>query len=304
MSIPPSGQQFEIGYGDHRATVVEVGGGIRTYDVGDRPVLHPYDLSAMCDGAHGTPLIPWPNRLADGRYQFEGRKLQVALTEPTKRNAIHGLLRWRSWRAEEHSADRVVMTNRVYPMTGYPFILDVAIEYQLGPSGLRVQTTATNSGDGACPYGCGQHPYLSPGEGLVDDCQLTVSAATRIDTDDERQLPTGREPVDGTPYDFRESSTVGDRQVDYAFTDLVRDTDGLAWIRLEGSDGRTASIWVDESYPFLEIFTADTLAEDRSRRGLGVEPMTCAPDAFNSGDGLLVLQPGESATTTWGATLT
>lgn len=304
MTTSPSGEQFVITSGEHRATVVEVGGGIRTYDVAGRAVLHPYHLSAMCDAAHGAPLIPWPNRLADGRYEFEGRQLQVALTEPTKRNAIHGLLRWRPWRAEEHLADRVMMTTRLYPMTGYPFMLDVAIDYRLSPDGLRVQTTAVNIGDSPCPYGCGQHPYLSPGEGSIDDCLVTIPAATRIDTDAERQLPTGREPVEGTAYDLRESSRLGDRQIDYGFTDLVRDADGLARTRLEGSDGRVAVIWVDETYPFLEIFTADTLAADRRRRGLGVEPMTCAPDAFNSGDGLRVVQPGESLTTTWGASLT
>jgi aldose 1-epimerase len=303
MTIPPSGEQFEIRSGDHRATVVEVGGGVRTYEVGARPVLHPYDVDAMCDGAHGAPLVPWPNRLADGRYRFEGKDFQVAITEPDKRNAIHGLLRWRPWRAAEQSDDRVVMTSRLYPMMGYPFVLDVAIEYSVTEAGLRVRTTAKNLGDEACPYACGQHPYLSPGDGLIDDCTLVVPAATRIDTDSERQLPTGREPVAGTPYDLVEGAPLGDLQIDYAFTDLVRDGDGLAWTRLVGSDGRTPAIWVDDSYPYLEIFTADGLSSERRRRGLGVEPMTCAPDAFNSGDGLLVLQPGESLTTTWGATL-
>jgi aldose 1-epimerase len=304
MTTPPSGQQFEIASGAHRATIVEVGGGIRTYEVGDRSVLHPYDLDAMCDGAHGAPLIPWPNRLADGRYEFEGQELQVDLTEPTKKNAIHGFLRWRPWSAEELGSDQVVMRTRLYPMTGYPFMLDVAVDYHLTGNGLLVQTTATNIGDAACPYGCGQHPYLSPGEGRIDDCHVTVTASTRIDTDDERQLPTGREPVEGTTYDFRQSTRLGDRQVDYAFTDLLRDSDGLAWTHLQGTDGATASLWADESYEFLEIFTADTLADERSRRGLGVEPMTCAPNAFNSGEGLVVLQPGEALTTRWGATLT
>lgn len=302
MTTSPSGEQFVITSGDQRATIVEVGGGIRTYDVNGRAVLHPYDEGAMCDAAHGAPLIPWPNRLADGRYDFEGRHLQVALTEPANRTAIHGLLRWRPWRAREHTTDRVVMSTRLFPMTGYPFALDVAIDYRLTADGLRVQTTAENVGDIACPYGCGQHPYLSPGHGLIDDCKLIVTAATRIDTDG-RQLPTGREPVEGTAYDFRDGPRLGQRQVDYAFTDLERDSDGLAWARLEGTDGGDAALWVDEAYPFLEIFTADTLAPDRRRRGLGVEPMSCAPDAFNSGEGLRVLQPGQAITTTWGARL-
>ena len=73
MTFAPSGRQFEISAGDQHATIVEVGGGIRSYRAGDRDVLQPYPPGQMCDGAHGAPLIPWPNRLADGRYRFQER---------------------------------------------------------------------------------------------------------------------------------------------------------------------------------------------------------------------------------------
>lgn len=172
MTDPPSGAQFEISAGQQRATIVEVGGGVRTYTVGERDVLDPYPLDAMCDGAHGAPLIPWPNRLADGAYTFEGTDHQVALTEPDKNNAIHGFLRWRNWTAREYSADRVVMGTVLNPLKGYPFTLDVAVAYRVGEQGLIVRTTATNGGAGTCPYGAGQHPYLSPGHGVLDDCTL------------------------------------------------------------------------------------------------------------------------------------
>lgn len=302
MSVKPSGEQFEIRSGPHVATVVELGGGIRTYDVDGREVLHPYDVESMPDAAHGAVLIPWPNRLADGRYRFAGRDNQLALTEPTKHNAIHGLLRWRPWRARERQPDRVVMTARLLPMTGYPFALEAAVDYSVSDDGLVVTSTATNIGDQACPYGAGQHPYLSPGDGLIDACTLTLPAATRVLTDD-RQLPAGLESVEGTPFDFRASREVGDLEVDFAFADLVRDSDGRATVELRGIDGRTAQLWQDESYPLIQIFTADTLAPDRKRRGLGVEPMTCPPDAFNSAEHLLVLEPGESVQHRWGASL-
>ncbi|MCA1656450.1 MAG: galactose mutarotase, partial [Actinobacteria bacterium] len=119
MTIPPSGEQFEISFGEARATIVEVGGGIRAYEHGGRPVLDPYPLEAMCDGAHGAPLIPWPNRLADGRYSFDGEEQQVALTEPPKDNAIHGLLRWRPWQVLERSPARVKVGARLFPMEGW-----------------------------------------------------------------------------------------------------------------------------------------------------------------------------------------
>src|SRR3954454_12574426 len=231
MSIPPSGEQFQICLGDQRATVVEVGGAIREYYAGERAVLDPFPLDAMADGAHGNPLAPWPNRLADGKYSFDGQSFQVPLTEPDKRNAIHGLVRWSNWVAASHEESRVVMAIRLHPQKGWPTVLDVSVAYELTNDGLVVTTTATNAGDRACPYGTGQHPYLSPGDGVIDDCTLQFGAATRIDVDDERQLPTERVPVAGTEYDFNEPRAIGDFQMDYAFTDLTREEDGRAYAR-------------------------------------------------------------------------
>jgi aldose 1-epimerase len=300
----PSGEQFEISHGEHQATVVEVGGGVRSYRVGDRDVLHPYAVDAMCDGAHGAPLVPWPNRLADGRYTFDGTEHQVALTEPAKSNAIHGFLMWRPWRALEHTGDRVLMATRLHPLTGYPFTLDVRVDYTVGDTGLTVTTTATNVGEAPCPYAHGQHPYLSPGSGPIDACSLQFGAGYRVDTDAERQLPVGDVPVAGTPYDFAEARPLGDLEVDYAFGDLARDADGRAWLGLTGPDGRTARLWVDDTYRYLEIFTADALAGERRRAGLGVEPMTSPPNAFRSGTDLLRIDPGGSVVHTWGADVT
>lgn len=303
MAVAPSGEQFPLVAGEHRATVVEVGGGVREYTVDGRDVLDPYPVTAMCDGAHGAPLIPWPNRLADGRYTFDGADHQVALTEPEKHNAIHGLLRWRSWRAVEREPDRLVMACRLHPLPGYPFSLDVRVEYTLGEDGLVVRTTATNIGDAACPYGCGQHPYLSPGSGLIDDCVLQVRADTWIDTANRRQLPTGRRPTRGGPLDFTGGRRLGDQRLDFPFTDLARDGDGRAWVRLTGADGASAELWVDEAYPIVELYSGDTLAPHRRRRGLGTEPMSCPPDAFRSGEGVIRLAPGDSTTASWGVRL-
>lgn len=303
MNLSPSGTQTEITWQDQRAVIVEVGGGIRCYDVGDRPVLDPYPVDAMCDGGHGAPLIPWPNRLEDGRYRFDGADYQMPLTEPGKQNAIHGLLRWRPWGIVARTASTVRMGARLSPFPGYPFHLDVEVEYALGEDGLRVTTTATNTGTRRCPYGAGQHPYLSPGAGLVDESVLELGAATRILTDAQRQLPIGTEPVAGTTYDFGVARPLGDQTLDTAFTDLVRDGDGRAWARLTGSDGRCAELWVDRSHPIIQLYTGDALKPERRRRGLAAEPMTCPPNAFRSGDGLMVIEPGRSVSTQWGVRL-
>jgi aldose 1-epimerase len=303
MAVPPSGQQFEISHGDQRATIVEVGGGIRELFAGGRAVLEPYDLDTICDGGHGAVLVPWPNRIGDGHYSFDGSERQLALTEPARRNAIHGLLRWASWRALEHEPDRVLMGARLHPHPGYPFDLEVSIEYRLGRDGLTVMTTARNVGEDACPYGAGQHPYLSPGEGTIDECLLELPATTVITTDAERGLPTGEEPLDGSELDFRRPRKIGGAVIDSPFTDLERGEDGMARVRLRGSDDLTVELWVDSRHPVIELFTGDTLAPERRRTGLAVEPMTCPPDAFRSGESLIRLEPGESCASSWGVAL-
>jgi len=298
----PSGRQFEITYGDQRAVVVEVGGGVREYRVGMRDVLDPYPVDQMCDGAHGTPLVPWPNRLADGRYSFDGIDYQVALTEPSKHNAIHGFLRWRNWELLDRAESRVVVGYVLRPLQGYPFCIDVAVSYQLDDEGLRVETTATNSGVQAAPWAFGAHPYLSAGVGHIDGCTLEFAAATRIETN-ERQLPVGEAPVAGSVYDFSTPRTVRDLKIDYAFTGVCRDGDGRAWVKLTGQDGRRAQLWCDETFPFVELYTGDTLQPHRRRLGLGVEPMTAPPNAFASGQQVRRLEPGESTTHAGGAQL-
>lgn len=310
MSVRPSGQQFEIRHGAHRATVVEVGGGIREYEVDGRPVLDPYGPEEMSDGAHGAPLIPWPNRLGGGRYSFDGQDYQLPLTEPERGNAIHGLLRWRNWHPAERSTNRVVMAVRSYPQPGWPFALEVSVAYSLDDEGLLVETRALNIGPGPCPFGSGQHPYLSPGrpsgsggeEGL-DACALSLKAATRILADPATQLPMGREPVRHTEFDFTVPRRIGLLQIDAPFTDLDREDEARAWVRLECPDGRTVELWADASYSVIQLYTGDTLAPGRRRQGLAAEPMTCPPNALATGEGIIRLEPGESQVSRWGVRL-
>jgi aldose 1-epimerase len=302
--ILPSGEQFQIAFGEQRATIVEVGGGVREYFAGAREVLEPYPVEAICDGAHGTPLIPWPNRVADGQYRFDGEAHQLALSEPDKLNAIHGLLRWRNWSLAERAEDRVVVSTRLHPTSEWPFSLDVSIAYALGADGLSVTTRVQNVGPGPCPYGSGQHPYLSPGpHARVDDCTLALEAETIIVTDAERQLPSGRAEVGDAGYDFRAPRPLEGVEVDHAFCDLARDAHGLAWARLACPDERTVELWVDDAYELIQIYTGDTLAPARRRTGLAAEPMTCPPNALQSGDSLVRLEPGEEHVARWGVRL-
>jgi aldose 1-epimerase len=299
-TVAPSGEQVEISFEDQRAVVVEVGGGLRSYSAGGRDLLDGYGVEEQSASGRGQVLVPWPNRLQDGSYEFDGHSHQLPLTEPEHANAIHGLVRWTAWRIGEREAHRVVMEYVIHPQPGHPFTLGLGIEYALTEEGLSVRTTARNLGSDACPYGCGQHPHLTLGIPTVDTVELQAPGQ-RVLISDDRDLPTGSEPVEGTEYDFSAARAIGGTKLDNAFTDLARDDDGRARVRLRDPDGAAVTLWMDESYGYLMLFTGDT-RPDVNRRSLAVEPMTCPPNAFRTGDSLIRLEPGRSTTSTWGIT--
>jgi aldose 1-epimerase len=297
--IAPSGEQIKIVAKDQQAVVVEVGGGLRSYSAGGRELLDGYRADEISSSGRGQVLIPWPNRLQDGSFEFGGRRYQLPLNEPERRNAIHGLVRWANWTAIEQEPHRVIMQHILHPQPGYPFSLRISIEYALSHNGLQVHTKATNLGIDQCPFGSGAHPYLTLGTARIDGLILRVPARTVLRSD-ERGLPIYAESVKDTEYDFRQPRQIGSIALDHAFTDLDWDADGCARVNLRDPNHKNeVSLWVDQSYPYLMLFSGDPLPDVR-RRSLAVEPMTCPPNAFRTGDALIRLEPGASFTGTWG----
>ncbi len=301
--LPPSGMQVEIVYGAQRAWVTEVGAGLRSYEIDGRSVIDGYGATEMASGGRGQLLVPWPNRIGDGRYQFDRAEYQLPLSEPSKHNASHGLVRWSNWVLEQPGPDRVQASYLLHPQPGYPFSLRIETEYRLSDTGLRVRVAATNVGDRAAPYGFGQHPYVTVGTDLVDDAVLQVPADAVVPTD-TRGLPTGGPlAISGTDLDFRRPRVIGPAVLDTCYTQLHSDADGVTSVVLANPTGNSVTVWGDDTVKYLMVFSGDTLAPDRRRRSLAIEPMTCPPDAFRSGAGLIVLEPGQTASTTWGITV-
>jgi aldose 1-epimerase len=297
--VAPSGDQFEISGAGYRAVVTEGGAALRVLDHHGRALVAGFAEDAMSSGGRGQLLVPWTNRLRDGRYTWEGRELQLALTEPSRGHASHGLARWVSWTLEEHAAHSVSLVHRLMAQSGYPWLLELRVRYVLSADGLTVTQSATNLGDSPAPYASGAHPYLAVGDGPVDDWELTLPAATRCLVDD-RLIPVGREDVEGTDDDFRVARPIRQRRLDHAFTDLDRDDDGRATVLVrDRASGRGVALWVDERHRWLQLYTGDAVPE-LARRALAVEPMTAPADAFNSGDDLASLEPGEELAVSWG----
>ncbi len=275
--------------GPYRAVAVELGGGLREATVEGRPLLDGYAEDALPDGARGQVLAPWPNRLRDGRWTWQGRELQLPLSEPAKGNASHGLVRWAGWSLVERDASRVVLAHRLHPQPGYPFRLDLRIEHAVdADTGLSVVLSATPV-DGPAPVALGMHPYLAPPSGpSVDGCVLQVPATTRLLVD-ERSLPVAEQPVEGEQ-DLRAGALLGDRVLDVAYTGRTGDE-----VRLSAGGLTTV---LTTAAPWLQVFTGDTLAPGRRRQGLAVEPLTAPADAFNRG-GAAVLEPGQELSLRW-----
>lgn len=300
IPIPASGRQLALSAGGLTAVVAEVGAALRGFAAGGMPLVHTHADDGYARFAEGQILVPWSNRIAGATYLHAGRREQLPVTEPEAGNAIHGLARWAAWEIRSADDDRAVLGLELHPQAGYPFRLSLEVEYALDAEGLRVSTTARNPGPRALPYGCGFHPYLTVGTPRIDDARISIPAATRLEVDDAG-IPTGtRLPVAGTRWDLRGNRPIGALELDTVFTDLERDGEGRAEVSLRAPDGRGVVLWIDAEHPYVMAFTGGALPEADRRRSIAIEPMTCAPDAFNSGDGLRILAPGESLVTRWG----
>lgn len=291
-----SGEQFVIRDGDDEATIVEIGGGLRRYTRSGTDVTFTYgddDLPPKCCGA---VLVPWPNRLRGGAYTFDGSRYQLALTEPTQRNAIHGLGRWARWTCVRQEPAVCAMALDIPPQTGWPFEVRVEVTYTISATdGLTVSTTGRNVGARRAPFGFGFHPYLSLGGRSLPEVTLRIPAAQRLVVDDV-QIPIGHQDVAGSAYDFRAGKRLRDLRLDDAFTSITADA-GHGSVQMTVG-GRGATVWFDPVFQYVQVFTPDLVAGGLP--GIAVEPMTCPADAFNTGAGLIVLEPGSVWTGAWG----
>lgn len=304
--VPLTGAQYDLSAGDFRATITELGAGLRRLEHRGQPVIVGYEPDMLPPGGAGQLLCPWPNRVDGGHYTIDGVHYQLDLSEPANENAIHGLTRWLSWVPGPGSAagDEITLRHVLLGHQGYPFCLEFDASYRLDADrGLEVSISARNIGSLAAPYGTGSHPYLTAGAATVDECELELPAGLWQPIG-ERGIPyDSPRDVTGTEFDFRAAKRIGITQLDSALTGLTRDADGRARARLTGPRTQV-TLWAGPGYEWLQVFTGDTLDPSHRRKAVAIEPMTCPPNAFVSGVDLLMLEPGDSVTHTWGIEVT
>ncbi|MDR6612087.1 aldose 1-epimerase family protein [Leifsonia sp. 1010] len=302
MSTPISGTHFGLTAGDYHATIASVGATLRTLQFDGRDLVVPFEADEVRPAFRGATLAPWPNRVVDGRYTFDGDEQQLALTEPSRGHALHGLAAWLDFVAVDRGADSVTLAATIEAQAGYSHRVEVTVAFSLDEEGLHTTVTGTNTGPTRAPWGTGPHPYLVAGDGRVDDWTLSLPADQVLTVTEDRLIPTGLADVateQNGDWDFRTPRTIGDTFIDHAFTGLSRSADGAAVVRVTTAEGTGVELAWGEDCPWVQIHTADQPVPELNRLGLAVEPMTCPPDAYNSGTDLIVLEPGASATASW-----
>jgi aldose 1-epimerase len=291
-----TGRQYELRRGDALAVVTELAAGLRLYSRGGVQLTETYGDAEISPGASGIALAPWANRVEDGVWYLDGKKQQLDITEVSRNNASHGLLRNASYGLVDESQFSVTLEATIFPQHGYPFLLRHRVQYLLAEDlGLVVRQTLINDSKAQAPFVLGAHPYLRLGDTDLDQLLLTVSAGTRL-VADERMIPRSSEPVTGDA-DLRTGRPVGTLDVDVAMTDLAFDG-GVARHTLSAPDGRSVSLWQDNTCSYVHVLVTSQFPG--RARAVAIEPMTGPANAFNSGDGLRWLPPGGSFTIGWG----
>lgn len=295
------GELFTLSAGDYRAEISAVGATLESLTVGGRDLLVRNPETGPMRNYRGALVAPWPNRIGDGTYTWDGQEIRTALTEPERGNALHGLLCFQAYTATSIAEDELVLSTELFPSGGYPFHLLLSVRYALdAEQGLVTTVTARNLGAQDAPYGVCPHPYLVAGTEPLDTWSLQVEAATVLTVTEDRLLPTGTAPVSpGDDFDFRTAKVLGPLFIDHAFTDLGRDEAGQLRVTVTAPGGTGVEMTAGPECTWLQIHTADRPEPEEHRLGLAVEPMTCPPDAFRSGTDVVRLTPGAEHEASW-----
>ncbi|MDR7233255.1 aldose 1-epimerase family protein [Agrococcus sp. BE272] len=302
---PPTGQQFTITRDVDgrrlRATITEVAATLRELTVDDVDLVEPFAEEKRPAKGQGIVLAPWGGRVAGGDWQLDGETQRLPITERDKGNASHGLLRFSPYRLLEQTESKVLLQATIYPQTGWPFLVDTFVAYELTDDGLTVTHEAINSGTERAPWACGAHPYLAVGATPADQLTLTVPAARVFNAVD--LIPTEEtlvDAMDASAPDLRGGRRLAELDVDHNYAGLEF-VGGVATASLVDDQGRGVELWQDAAFPYSVVFTPrDFPAVDGARHAVAVEPMSAPANALNSRQGLVWLEPGETWRGQWG----
>ncbi len=296
--------ELTLSFKNQRAVVSPWGASLRRYlligDGGQKiDIVWGYSGGSQKRGGQGDVLIPFPGRIANGRYSFDGQPFPLECNDKEGPNAIHGFVRNLPWHVQEALANKVTCEVRLdaetYTERGYPFSLAIRVTYELDAQGLTCAFVVKNDGDRQAPVGVGFHPYFTAGTSLIDEAEAQIPSAGYLEIN-ERLAPTGTIlSVDGTSWDYRRFRKIGAQRFNHCYVHLERDAEGMATASLRhAASGRVMDIVMDSAFSAVVVYTGDAIKE-APRAALAIEPMTCATDSFNHPEwGLKRLDPDET----------
>ena len=299
-----TGQQYSIRYGQYSAVITELGATLRKFTYQGNNVTVPFDENGIAPACAGRILVPYPNRIEDGTYTFEGKTYELPIDEHERQVAIHGYGYRAFWKLETLEESNVTLSWRAPYLPGYPFDIVVTATYTLGADGLSIEISAHNYGEINAPWALAIHPWLDNGfNGYGDEidehnaqCKLTIPARTHVIAS-ERLLPQGTEPVDGTKYDLRTPTLLTEQPFDDAWTDVEHAADGTVTARFERPDGMVIEVGGDETITSFQVCTGTKFPANNHPAGVAVEPQTAYANAFNTGIDLITIKPNEESVT-------
>lgn len=297
-------EKLKIKNGKFEAEINLRGAGLMRLKMQDEDILYGYDTDSKQAGCMGDVLFPWAGRVENSQYEFEEKKYSLKTTLNSGPNALHGFAKDQIFEIVEQTTSSVELkysfkANDFTPL-GYPFSADLSIKYELTDAGLTCSARVKNTGKENLPFGLGFHPYLKFSSLTINDLQFKVPAKKFVIFDDTLK-PTGKYiPIEESPLDFSKGRDIGSTEIDNCFYDLEF-TDGRAETELTGKNGKKLILWQDENFPYLQVYSADTIGEENFRKGIAIEPQTCCGYAFNIPEmGLRVLKPNEEFKGKWG----
>lgn len=225
-------------------------------------------------------LFPFPNRIANGKYNFDHSDYQLECNEIALNNCLHGHIYNKSFSiADKNASEEKANITLTYINTkidkGFPFDYKLAITYSFTPNKMSVHFNIYNLGKDSFPFGIGWHPYFKT-ENLTESI-LDFEADNQYILN-EKMIPTTKTPLKVETPLVMKDTFLDDCFITNQSKALLKTNDYK--IDLDFSSKTPNS--------FVQVYTPPT------RDCIAIEPMTCAPNSFNNKDGLLVLEPSKN----------
>ena len=233
-------------------------------------------------------LFPFPNRLENGAFEFEGKEYRFPFNDFGRPNALHGMVHEMRFNCIKETENRLIFElSYDGHLDFYPFPFILTISYLLKEGALDIQVGIENQGDESMPCGFGWHPYFNLSEGL-SGVKLRMNNVTKVDVN-ERFIPTGKQ----TPYHaFDQLKSIKNVALDNCFIFPSDESNKLVFLAYK--DKSVLEVWQDKHLSFVQVFIPP------NKKAIAIEPMTCGINALNTKHGLKVLNKAEHWTLRFG----